>query len=453
MKSDEIILKQILESGNVNGMAEVVDHVNKKKSELLKHHTDTVYPIKAPGEKGGHKRYWMTKLTPSDRNHCKPLYAKSEEELKEKIILYYLEFAEQNRTVRTAVIEALGGADILNTKSLNKTGRRSYLRYMKYYDGSLGNIPLVELTEDNVRSALNDVINDEAKVTGKEFSQSLTVLYKLDSWVKYQHIANVLDIRAVVDLWKKVNLTGHHIFRPANPKSKAQAFSKVEVAQIVRYALSNPSYKSLAVALLVTTGIRIGELLALQEKHVYLEDGFIEIRQKEDTKLYVIDDYTKSNKVRPVFLSDVALTVLERLLELRHSDPSDIDFLVLNENSSDGKMHCRAVDDYLRTTIHSDVLGLPDSVEARSPHDCRRTYASLEYIAGTDIYVIQQQMGHSTVSQTWDYIRDVVDAETRLSQLSGVIDNNDIEPAKADNLIVYADYTQKKEKLRKEKIQ
>lgn len=445
MKSDEIILKRLLEDGNVNGMAEVIETVTKKKSELLKQHIDTVYPIKAPGETGGNKRYWMTKMEPKDRNHCKPLYAPSKEQLEEKILLYYLEHptANQAYTVREAVVEALGGDDVLNAKTALKTGRRTYQRWLKYFDASLGDIQLDKLSEEDIRKALSAVISADDKITGKEFSQALTAIYKLDVWVRYNHLDTV-DIKTIVDLWKGVNLTGHHVFKPRNQKTRAQAFNKSEAAKIIRYALRNPSYKALAVAVMITSGLRIGEVLGLKEEDVYLDEEFIFVVRKEDTKLYVIDDYTKSNRCREVHLSPIAKQVVEKLLEFRHEDPSDIDFLVLNENSDDGKMHCRAVDDFLRTTIHYDVLCLTDADEARSCHDCRRTYASLEYLAGTDIYKIQQQMGHSTVAQTWDYIRDVADAEERKEQIKGIMSVDDIEPANTDNLIVYADYTQKK---------
>lgn len=42
---------------------------------------------------------------------------------------------------------------------------------------------------------------------------------------------------------------------------------------------------------------------------------------------------------------------------------------------------------------------------------CRRTYASLEYLSGTDIRTIKQQ--------TWDYIHEVIDAEERKNRLKG----------------------------------
>lgn len=57
--------------------------------------------------------------------------------------------------------------------------------------------------------------------------------------------------------------------------------------------------------------------------------------------------------------------------------------------------------------------------EPRSPHDCRHTYASLEYLNGTDVYVLKRQLGHANVSQTWDYIKDVAEASERRSKLKG----------------------------------
>nr|MCR4728768.1 tyrosine-type recombinase/integrase [Lachnospiraceae bacterium] len=77
------------------------------------------------------------------------------------------------------------------------------------------------------------------------------------------------------------------------------------------------------------------------------------------------------------------------------------------------------IDDYMREVIHTEILGYGNEREARSPHDCRRTYASLEYLSGTPINVIKEQMGHSNVGQTWDYIKNVVEASERRNQLRG----------------------------------
>lgn len=64
------------------------------------------------------------------------------------------------------------------------------------------------------------------------------------------------------------------------------------------------------------------------------------------------------------------------------------------------------------------ILKMSDDHDVPSCHDCRRTYASIQYMHGVDIKTIQAQLGHSNPQQTWDYIKDVVDAGTRLRTLS-----------------------------------
>ena len=141
----------------------------------------------------------------------------------------------------------------------------------------------------------------------------------------------------------------------------------------------------------------------------------------EDTKTYKLLDYVKENKPREVFLSSEAEIVIKACITFRMQDASDSPYLFLNPNSSDGKLHLRAIDAYLRDFIHPNVLDLPINEEhpARSAHDCRRTYASLEYLNGTDIFTLSKQMGHSCAEQTWDYIRDIVEASEKRERLKG----------------------------------
>ena len=48
-----------------------------------------------------------------------------------------------------------------------------------------------------------------------------------------------------------------------------------------------------------------------------------------------------------------------------------------------------------------------------------RTYASLQYLNGTDIYTLKNQLGHSKITQTEEYIKDIVEASERRSRLKG----------------------------------
>jgi integrase len=103
-------------------------------------------------------------------------------------------------------------------------------------------------------------------------------------------------------------------------------------------------------------------------------------------------------------------------MEKREADITTCPYLILNHLAIEDKMHLSALDKRIRRLQH--LLGFTDKHEIRSCHDCRRTYASIQYLHGVDIKTIQKQLGHRTPQQTWDYIKDIVDTETRLNSLS-----------------------------------
>lgn len=78
-------------------------------------------------------------------------------------------------------------------------------------------------------------------------------------------------------------------------------------------------------------------------------------------------------------------------------------------------MHLRAIDNRMRK-IQAEI-DLDNKDEIRSPHDCRRTYASIQYLHGVDVKTLQEQLGHASAAQTWDYIKDIVDNSTRLEKI------------------------------------
>lgn len=108
------------------------------------------------------------------------------------------------------------------------------------------------------------------------------------------------------------------------------------------------------------------------------------------------------------------------VVDLRLEDDNPSPYLFLSENAHDGKLHLRAIDDYMRKHIHKSVLGYSDKQEAKSPHDCRRTYASLEHINGTDLFTLKCQLCHTKITQTEEYIKDIMDSAKRKNQLKGI---------------------------------
>ena len=386
--------------------AQILEYIMNRKKQIIEHHINNVCRIYRPGEGG--TKFFCTKLTPKDRAHQNKIYSSTQEGLEEKIIAYYLKIEEDNKTtVRDVLLKAVDDK--------TKTGKRTIQRFDKRLS-SIANVKISSLNEKNIKDVLSDVAS--SNISSKEFNETITCLNKIADYCRYEHI-DVIDIRMIISTFRKVKLSGKHIFKDTTKQSKNLAFTRTEVSRIVRDAINNPSYKGLAVATLILTGLRVGELLALTIDDIYLDDDYLWICKQEDVKTFGMLDYIKENKSREVYLSDEAHMIIDLALNFRVKDDNTSPYLFLNANAKDGKMHLRALDDFMRRHIHHDVLGYGDEREPRSPHDCRRTYASLEYLNGTDIYTLKNQLGHSKITQTEEYIKDIIEASERKNRLKG----------------------------------
>lgn len=142
----------------------------------------------------------------------------------------------------------------------------------------------------------------------------------------------------------------------------------------------------------------------------------IRVNKMEKTKTFKVVDYCKDDSDRYVYLNDDALQIFRILLEKRRVEETNSPYLILNLLAIEDKMHLGPLDKRIRRL--QPLLGFAPENGIRSCHDCRRTYASIQYLHGVDIKTIQAQLGHSTPQQTWDYIKDIIDEESRLQTLS-----------------------------------
>ena len=409
MELKEKILNYLRNECKLIDELSVDEYIMKRKDSILQNHIDNVYPIKTPGEGWKDQRYYWTKLTPQCRGHEHKIYAKTQEELETKIVAYYLNILDDRKlTLEKILLTAI-------QSDRPETGLRKYQRFCKWFS-SLRKCTASNLTESKLRDAIEEMRKKE--ISKKEFNNAIGVLNTIADYCAYEHI-DIIDIRAVIATYRRFKLKGKRDFKPVQKQDLDLAFTKEEAQKIVVYALSHPSYNAFAVAIMITTGLRASELLGLETEDVDLCKGRIWVHQMECTKTYDIEQDCKDHSIRYVYLTPDAELVLSKAVDYRLEDESISPFLLLNPCSSDGKLHLRAIDHYLREYVHHEILGLSHDRNARSCHDCRRTYASLEYLSGTDIRTIKQQMGHNTEQQTWDYIHEVIDAEERKNRLKG----------------------------------
>ncbi len=144
----------------------------------------------------------------------------------------------------------------------------------------------------------------------------------------------------------------------------------------------------LVIGMLYCTGIRLSELTGLKEQNI-------------NTKERLIKVLGKRNKERiipfPESLNPLLTEYLERRNELFMA-PEGLLFLTDKGNPLYGKMVYRIVHNY---------LSMVTSVEKRSPHIIRHSYATHLLNKGADLNAVKELLGHSNLAATQVYTHTV----------------------------------------------
>jgi len=141
---------------------------------------------------------------------------------------------------------------------------------------------------------------------------------------------------------------------------------------------------SLALELLFTTGIRVGELCKIQIHDIDLSTGTISIKGK-------------GNRERRVFLVDETIKQqVETYAKSRNKLSHNTDIFLLTFRGTP------ATPDYIRRIIHKHVEGLPLNRRI-TPHMLRHSAATQLLESGLDIRHVQKLLGHASISTTEIY--------------------------------------------------
>ncbi len=141
------------------------------------------------------------------------------------------------------------------------------------------------------------------------------------------------------------------------------------------------------------TGLRLGELLALQWKDVDFDGSVLTVSRAMSAG---VQTTTKSGRVRRVPLPEQASAALERLQQ--RPDFTGPNEFVFADPSLGRALH--------PVTVRKRFKEGRDAAGARPLrfHDLRHTYGSLLAAAGVDLVTIKDMMGHSALSTTGRYL-------------------------------------------------
>jgi integrase/recombinase XerC len=173
-------------------------------------------------------------------------------------------------------------------------------------------------------------------------------------------------------------------------KNMERLFGEVDFGQGFE-ALRN----RLILELLYATGVRVQELINIQEQHINWSNQVVKV-------------IGKRNKERLIPLSDRLLNVLEHYLDEKQkqfSTPAS-ELLVTDKGK---KLYPKFV---YRTVRY--YLSLVTTVEQKSPHVLRHTFATHMVNNGADLNAVKEFLGHANLAATQVYTHNTIEKLKRI---------------------------------------
>ena len=188
-----------------------------------------------------------------------------------------------------------------------------------------------------------------------------------------------------------------------NKKKQIRFFNDNEISRFKSIALSKNSQEKyiyqngIALVVLIYTGLRAGELMALRWDDINLEKGFISVNKniatiyKDGQRETIIQNCTKTSQGRIVYFTKSAEKYIIMLFHLRK--PKGTDYIVKTKGVRDLSSLSRT---------YTLICKKANISNCQSLHTLRHTFASLMIRKGIDIKIVSEMLGHSNVNFTYN---------------------------------------------------
>ncbi len=141
--------------------------------------------------------------------------------------------------------------------------------------------------------------------------------------------------------------------------------------------------------ILFSTGLRIAELMALNR------DQFVNIKNKKDLELAIIG---KGDYPRTVYFSERALSWLKKYLEMRKDKEKPLFIHYRSRTDAESRLTNRSIERSVKK--YATISGVPIFT---TPHTLRHSYATDLLSQGVDLRIIQEFLGHRSITSTQIY--------------------------------------------------
>lgn len=400
--SDADLLKFAIQSGMLD-MALVQEKIEmQKRKELLEKHPYKIWQ--------GNDGKWRTYLPEESGRR---LIKRVREDDIVNVVIEYWKQQEENPTLQETF--DMYNDSRLNTNQISDASHLRYAQDFKRFYEPWKDRRIKSITSDELCDFIENRVA-KLDLTNKAFSNFKTMtkgLFKRayrKKWVDFRVTEEVLE---VIDLSEKR-------FRKNYKEDYQEVFSESEYLDYVQYLSENPDIWNLALLLILVTGLRGGEVVALSYEDIEVQNDFFVIKvrhtetrykDKEGRYVYEIKDAPKTEAgIRQAVVPKQFYWIYEKL----RKGGRQTGYIFINPQKG-----TRFTTNSLRRRQELNCKKL--RFYQKSPHKGRKTYGSILLDNKLDNNMIIQQMGHTDISTTENhYHRNMKNVEKKADIISNI---------------------------------